>query len=74
MEFAFGSAITLALLLVIMWATVGPSPCRLRVLRKQAYMLSVAIPSLVPAPDFFALAAIAIPAVAVYEAPVAPMG
>lgn len=74
MEYVLGSAVTLALVLLIMWGTVGLTACRLRLMRKQAYVLSVALPSLVTAPDLLALAAVALPAVALYEAAAALMG
>lgn len=74
MEYAIGSVITLALVLLIFSATVGLSPCKLRALRRHAWVLCVAIASLVTAPDIWALLSIAGPAVAAYEGAILLLG
>ena len=74
MAYFLGSAITLVIVLLVFAGTNRLSPAALRPLRRHAYVLSVAIPTLATAPDMLALAAIAIPAVALYEAAVALMG
>lgn len=67
MTFLLGGATTLALVLLIIAATVGLSRGRLRELRQTAWLMSIAIASLVTAPDLVALASVALPAVALYE-------
>lgn len=67
MQFVVGSALIVAMVLLIFTATVGARIACLRRLRLSAYALSVGLAGLVTAGDVWGFACLLGPALALYE-------